>query len=403
MSRLAQVVASTVAIAVMAGCSSTTSAQKRVVRVDRSDLPLTHANATEIERFQTGDALFEATLRGPDGLGPLYIRTSCSGCHRADGRGPGLVAKMAVVESDRVTPAADQSALPYGVTQKPYTAAGARRAILAPDGVDKVRVTYRLPPAVFGRGYMEAVAAEEIERLAREASSRAGTIRGRIHRLHCAPTQVVAAGASDACGIGRFGLKARLGTLDDFTADALQNDMGITSPLRPDELPNPDGLRDDDKPGVDVTLDTVHAVADYMRLLELPSRASPSPRGAQLFGATLCATCHVPALKTRANYPVSALAGIDAPVYTDFLLHDLGADMGDGVVDGEAGSREWRTAPLMGLRFFGAFMHDGRAHTLDEAVASHAGPGSEANESVDRFRALGATDRAELLRFVGSL
>ena len=28
--------------------------------------------------------------------------------------------------------------------------------------------------------------------------------------------------------------------------------MGITSPLRPTELPNPDGLTDDVKPGVDV-------------------------------------------------------------------------------------------------------------------------------------------------------
>ena len=28
--------------------------------------------------------------------------------------------------------------------------------------------------------------------------------------------------------------------------------MGITSPLRPVELPNPDGLTDDVKPGVDI-------------------------------------------------------------------------------------------------------------------------------------------------------
>jgi CxxC motif-containing protein (DUF1111 family) len=34
--------------------------------------------------------------------------------------------------------------------------------------------------------------------------------------------------------IGRFGLKARIATLDDFCADAFQDEMGTTSPLRPD-------------------------------------------------------------------------------------------------------------------------------------------------------------------------
>ena len=48
-------------------------------------------------------------------------------------------------------------------------------------------------------------------------------------------------------------------------------------------------------------------------------------------------------------------------------------------------------------------MHDGIASTVEEAIAAHAGPGSEADDSVVAFRALSAGDRALLLAFVGSL
>ncbi|MET0596056.1 MAG: di-heme oxidoredictase family protein [Polyangiaceae bacterium] len=57
----------------------------------------------------------------------------------------------------------------------------------------------------------------------------------------------------------------------------------------------------------------------------------------------------------------------------------------------------------MGLRFFSAYLHDGRAHTIEEAVLSHGGEGSEGVPSVDRFRALSRADRDELLRFVAAL
>ena len=36
-----------------------------------------------------------------------------------------------------------------------------------------------------------------------------------------------------------------------FAADALQGDMGLTSPLRQHEVPNAEGVLDDARPGVD--------------------------------------------------------------------------------------------------------------------------------------------------------
>ena len=118
-------------------------------------------------------------------------------------------------------------------------------------------------------------------------------------------------------------------------ADALQNDMGITSPLRPTEFPNPDGLTDDDKPGIDATADDVNLRADYVRTIAIPWRDAPDPAAAALFEQAQCSACHVPTLHTRADYPIAQLADIDAPIYTDMLLHDMGDGLSDSLADGD--------------------------------------------------------------------
>ena len=71
--------------------------------------------------------------------------------------------------------------------------------------------------------------------------------------------------------------------------------------------------------------------------------------------------------------------------------------------DETATGREWRTAPLIGLRFQRGFLHDGRAATVEEAIRQHAGPGSQASDAVARFEALGDADRRALLEFVEAL
>jgi CxxC motif-containing protein (DUF1111 family) len=114
----------------------------------------------------------------------------------------------------------------------------------------------------------------------------------------------------------------------------------------------------------------------------------------------------VPSLKTRADYPIALLANTDAPVYTDFLLHDMGTALSDGSadgVDGDAHAREWRTAPLIGLRFDKTYLHDGRASTIGDAIAQHDSEGSEASESVRVFRGFSAEDQAALVEFVSGL
>jgi CxxC motif-containing protein (DUF1111 family) len=375
---------------------------------DGTDLPLRDATPELRARFAEGDVFFDFTYNEADGLGPLFIRAACSSCHQAASKGPGVVQKMAVVGPDGITSAEDQSALAYGHTVRPYKAAGATRGIAPPENATNVKLSLRVSPAVFGRGYLEAIADAEIERMQAEQSTRTDGIHGHVNRVtyHSEPNPAQSfhdhqPGQRNL--IGRFGLKARIATLDEFTADAMQGDMGITSPLRLAEPANPDGLTDDGKVGVDVDLARVNAVADYMRLLEIPKRAEPGAEGPRLFSQARCAVCHVPSLRTRGDYPFAPLAGRDAPVYSDLLLHDLGDTLADGMVDESATSREWRTAPLIGLRFFKSYLHDGRARNIQEAILAHQGPGSEANDSVARFQALSSAEQTALLDFVTSL
>ncbi len=375
---------------------------------DLADQPLTGLTDAQRATFDRGDELFDLSLRDADGLGPLYTHAACGQCHSGAGRGPGMVQKFGVVMPDGHTPSPDQSRLPYGHTERPLTTAGATTPLLAPRFDPDVRISFRVGPPVMGRGYLEAVADETLLELERSQASRDDGIHGRANRTTYQsepnPGSAYHRYTKGAAVIGRFGVKAKLATLDEVTADAFQSDMGITSPLRPAEPRNPDGLTDDLKPGLDVNLDSVNLRADYLRMLAIPRR-SLKPEGRAAFEKARCDACHVPSLRTRSDWPLAPLAGVDAAAFTDLLLHDMGVGLADGLSgdDGSAGGRDWRTAPLIGMRFSKRFLHDSRAGTVSEAIDAHGSDGSEANDSLARFRALTDTERAALITFVEAL
>jgi len=373
--------------------------------VNASDVPIDGLGRDDVARFDDGDALFDLPFRPADGLGPLFIRSSCSACHAEGSRGPGLVQKMVIVGADGVSPVDDQSALTWGHTIRKGLAAGATHALVPPDGRTDLLITTRIGPPVLGRGYIEAILDSEIERVEHEQSLRTDAIHGKINRVTFTSvpnpdTTFSHFTQGQTNVIGRFGLKARVATIDDFTADAYQGDMGMTTPMRPTELANPDSLTDDARAGVDLTIDHVDRVAFYLRRIAIPHRTAPDPRGPALFAQVQCAACHVPTLHTREDYPIKQLADIDAPVFTDLLLHDMGKALADGMTDQSAAGAAWRTAPLIGLRFAKTYLHDGRAASAEEAINAHDGEGKA---SADLFRALSADDRRALLDYVESL
>ena len=89
-----------------------------------------------------------------------------------------------------------------------------------------------------------------------------------------------------------------------------------------------------------------------MRLLAPPGASTDSPgggaslaRGKAAFAATGCALCHTPTLRTG-NATVSALRNRLINLLRRLLLHDMGSGLADGVAQGQAGPRDFRTAPL---------------------------------------------------------
>ena len=125
---------------------------------------------------------------------------------------------------------------------------------------------------------------------------------------------------------------------------------------------------------------------------------SQAQKGARTFATIGCANCHLPALQTGSN-AIAALNNVTFFPFSDFLLHDMGK-LGDGIAQGGARQTEMRTAPLWGVRVLKTFLHDGRATTLSAAILAHDGQGKTAS---NRFSALSASDKSNLLAFLNSL
>ena len=120
--------------------------------------------------------------------------------------------------------------------------------------------------------------------------------------------------------------------------------------------------------------------------------------GQTVFTQIGCAVCHTPKMKTG-PHPVAALSEKDVRLFSDLLLHDMGR-LNDGIAQAGANPNEMKTAPLWGLNSRPVWLHDGRAHSIDEAIRAHAG---EAATAKGRYLNLSATQRQQLLEFLNAL
>ena len=91
-----------------------------LVSEDPSDNPVQPLTPALQKTFDAGDVGFDKRYFASQGLGPLYIRTSCARCHDGDAKGPGFVEKMVLVADDGTVSAPDS-----GVTVRPFIEAGA--------------------------------------------------------------------------------------------------------------------------------------------------------------------------------------------------------------------------------------------------------------------------------------
>src|SRR5262249_2524594 len=142
---------------------------------------------------------------------------------------------------------------------------------------------------------------------------------------------------------------------------------------------------------------------DFVTLLA-PLPGAPKTKqialGRKLFRRMKCHACHSDKLRTGPS-PVLALnAKRVKGLFSDLLLHDMGAELADGIVQGDATGAEFRTGPLWGIGKSAPSLHDGRAGTLDEAILAHGG---EARAARDYFSGLLPDGRAAVIAFLNSL
>ena len=103
-----------------------------------------------------------------------------------------------------------------------------------------------------------------------------------------------------------------------------------------------------------------------------PSRAHTRPAASSR--DTGCALCHTPRMQTAPVMNSAVLQDRPVNLYSDLLVHHMGAGLADDIIQGAAGPDEFRTTPLWGVGQRMFFLHDGRTGDLLEAINQHFSP-----------------------------
>jgi CxxC motif-containing protein (DUF1111 family) len=268
---------------------------------------------------------------------------------------------------------------------------------------------FRIPTPVYGAGLIENIDDATIlaNQAANAASKAALGIAGQPNR-----------NGNDGT-ITRFGWKAQNKSLLLFAGEAYNVEVGVTNEVFPTERPTPgtslpsgckinltpEDRSNPDLAGVAVNSD-ITAFAAFMRMLAPPApgpSTTSTQNGQQQFSSVGCALCHTATLTTAQSSEAAGLSGVPANLYSDLLVHNMGAGLADGVSQGSANGLQFRTAPLWGLGQRVFFLHDGRTSDLMQAIQAHGSNGSEANAVVRNFNRLTPSQQQDLLNFLRSL
>ncbi|HVH70043.1 MAG TPA: di-heme oxidoredictase family protein [Candidatus Dormibacteraeota bacterium] len=374
------------------------------------------------------------------GLGPRFNGTSCAGCHSqpviggsSPSRNPQIAMAKAHGARNRIPPFLKPDGpvrtvrfklrsgnIRDGEVRRLFTITGradAEGCVLAqPDFSDQSNMSFRIPIPTFGGGLVEKVPESAIlaNATANAGAKRRLGISGKANR--------------DGDGeLSRFGWKAQIASLFAFAVDAYSVELGFSDLVYSygGESPPPPSCvavrytSEDDPTNYDQSYGepplNIVRVANFMRFLDQPKAVASFPgateqsinNGRQLFKIVGCALCHTPSLRTGNSSSLAAFNNVELNLYSDLLVHHMGPQLADGIMQGTAGPDEFRTAPLWGIgqRIF--FMHDGRTSNLLVAIQEHksaeGNARSEANAVVDHFNALHLEEQQDIVNFLRSL
>jgi len=384
------------------------------------------------------NGVFETVI----GLGGAqgYVNDRCTGCHERNGGAP-VAANNEPLDRwvIKVGDAAGNPDPSIGRVLQPNRVSGAgegnvsiaswtdlenglRRPNYHFEKGEPERFSARIAPRLVGLGLLEAIPESTILSLEDPNDENGDGISGRASR-------VLDPSDSSVTRLGRFGWKASTATVRHQVAAALNTDMGVRTNL----LPNLDcGASQAGCSNSSPVLDDgeVDKLVTYLSGLGVrPQRGwetgvenSEVVRGKDIFVDVGCSGCHTPTVQTSEYHPMAEVRDQTIHPYSDLLLHDMGPELADNLGEGEASGSEWRTTPLWGLGLAAcvtggvinptggqgnevcsphhAYLHDGRARTIDEAILWHGGEGAS---SRTKYQALSNADRQRLITFLESL
>lgn len=367
-----------------------------------------------------------------DGVGPIFNANACTQCHSSEGRKPiyapdgelsdailfRLGNKQGIphpiygeqMQHQSINPnVATEGKMRYDiVTSREDMLSGINFNFTPTDHnhpLGDSAISGRISPQLVGMGMLNLIPDVNIIAAADADDSNKDGISGRIHWVVEGNQQQ----------IGRFGWKAINSSLRTQNANAMSQDIGLTTSIFAEPscsasqyvcktLPN-GGIGG----GPEVINESLDAVTEFMTALAVPERRINNlqtfNQGATLFAQTGCASCHTPKQKTGDSLRFPLLSQQIIYPYTDLLLHDMGNRLDDGVKEKNAESYEWRTPPLWGIGIVARdpqarFLHDGRASSLTEAILWHGG---EAENAKNRFQELSVEKKKALLSFLNGI
>ena len=398
-------------------------------------------------RFNRGDGLYD-DARGVEnvdggGLGPLYAGYSCGSCHKSTGRtrpaiadggsGPGFSSMLIyisrksggyfqdygrVLHDQAIYGTKPEGRVKITTTSQKYTFPdGEEYELVTPhyeikewyaDSIpmSDLRISVRQPLRHVGMGQMMALDLDMLKQIAAKSNYPEYGISGRINYV-------------TEKGKKQIGISGNKANHADLTVElGFSSDLGVTNDRFPHEVGEGQGnMMGFAMTGAQVSTEDMEDVDLYLQTLGVPARRNVDDptvlQGEQLFYQAKCHLCHVTSLKTRPrgsvllnNTELPQLGNQVIHPYSDFLLHDMGVELGDDYPSGLANGNEWRTTPLWGLGLQEVvnghtyYLHDGRARNLTEAIMWHGGEGAASRTLFSRMT---KDERAALIKFLQRL
>jgi hypothetical protein len=374
----------------------------------KAGAPLPGLTPAELALFQAGKSLYLTPLEVEQGLGPIFNKAGCFSCHSnpVGGWGAITVTRFGIENKGEFDP---MDAFGGSLKQAAAISAGCEEQDPTLDGANWFAT--RVTNASLAFGLVEAIPDAQLLANADPNDLDGDGISGRAHMVESFEEPGV-------LRVGRMGWKAQIATVLTFSADAAQNELGLSNRFIPfDNAPNGDAARlaacdtvADPEDGPDrAGFDFIDRVTHFQRYLGRPPQTPKSGMtGEVIFNQIGCAKCHV-AEFTTSNDPSleAAIRNQTVRVYSDFLLHDMGT-LADGIPQGEASGSEFRTPTLWNLRTRDPMLHNASAaggtfaDRVTQAIIAH-GPFGEGAASADAFDSLDDTQKGQVIAFLDSL